>query len=154
MNVIIRRNPIRDMAAMQSAMDRMFEEAWRGFQPGSDNADRTLALDVHEADDRYTVVATLPGLSADDVNITLHEGALNITATLPQPEVAEGTRVLMQERAYGSFSRTINLPQPVDPDNVAANYDNGILTLTLHKAAHAQPRQIKVQSGNLIRSAN
>lgn len=153
MSIIIRRNPIRDMAAMQSAMDRMFEDAWRGFQPFS-TVEGLLALDVHETDNAYTVVANLPGLSAEAFNVTLHDGTLTISGELPQQQVAEGTRVLMQERSFGKFSRSIALPQPVDADAVEANYDNGVLTLNLPKAAHVQPRQIAVKGGNLIRSSN
>lgn len=153
MSIIIRRNPIRDMAAMQTAMDRLFEDAWRNFQPFA-AGEGLLALDIHETDSNYTVVANLPGLTADAFSVTLHDGVLTISGELPQPQVVEGGRVLMQERAFGKFSRSVSLPQPVDAEAVEANFENGVLALNLPKAAHAQPRQIAVKSGSVIRSNN
>lgn len=152
MSTIIRWNPIREMAAMQRAMDRFFDDAWRNVQPS--NGDDMLALDVHEGDNNYVVIATIPGINPDDIQISLHDGALTVGAELPQPTVAEGVRVLLQERRYGQISRTINLPQPVDSDKVEAVYDNGVLTLTLPIAESAKPRHIPVKPVQRLASKN
>lgn len=150
MSTIVRWNPFREMAAMQSALDRMYDDTWRssGFNMGG-----TLPLDVHETDQAYTVIAPMPGLSVDQINIKLHNNSLTISAEWPQFEAAEGTRVLLQERNYGEVSRTISLPQPIDSDAVNAAYENGLLTLTLPKSPEAQPRVIPVKAnGHLVKA--
>ena len=155
MATIVRWNPMREFAAMQDAMDRIFEENRRTLRNGNYGVNtRALALDVHENDNTYTVMTVLPGINPDDINVSLHDGALTISAEIIKPEVEEGTRVLLNERVYGKFSRTINLPNAVDADNVEAAYDNGMLTLTLPKVAEAQPRQIPVRFNNVLQSEN
>jgi HSP20 family protein len=152
MSTIIRWNPIREMAAMQSAMDRLFEDSWRNARPAFNG--NALALDVYETDADYTIVAALPGLNADDIHISVHEGVLTIGAEVAEHEVDENTRVLLQERAFGKFSRSVNLPQPVANDGVEASYENGVLTLVLPKTPEAQPRQIPVKVNGVLKSAN
>lgn len=153
MNTVIRWNPMmREMAAVQNAFDRIFEDAWRSTRGGT--AHKILALDVRENDEAYNIVTTLPGVSADQVEVSLQDNVLTISAEVQQEETTEGTRVLLQERAYGRFSRSINLPQEVDPDKVEAAYENGVLTLTLPKLPEAQPRVIPVKTNTLLQSSN
>ena len=146
MATIVRWNPFREMAAMQSALDRMFDDSWRTSWP--EFAGNTLAFDVYETDEAYTVVAALPGLNPDQINVKLHDGSLTISAELPQPQLPENARPILQERTFGNFSRTIALPQHVSTDKVEAGYENGILTLTLPKAPEAQPKMISVKTHN------
>lgn len=147
MNTVVRWNPFREIAAMQNAM-RAVENNWRDARPQWTG--RALPLDVHENDDAYSVIAELPGLSVDQINVQLHEGVLTVSAEVAPPEVDENTRVLAQERAYGNFSRSIRLPQHVDVNAVEADYQDGVLTLTLPKAPEAKPRQITVNVGSKI----
>jgi HSP20 family protein len=130
------------MAAMQNAMDRMFDETWRGVSQGI----KSLVLDVHESDTAYTVIANLPGVNPDEIEVNLHDGVLSISAEVPATETAENAHVLLQERVAGKFTRRLNLPREVDIDNVEANYENGVLTLNIPKSPEAQPRQIKVKA--------
>jgi HSP20 family protein len=142
MNTIVRWNPFREMAAMQSAMDRIFDETWRNVRSG---ADSTLALDVHETDTSYIVQTTLPGANPDSIHVSVHDGVLTISSEIT-PTPVENTRTLIQERVYGKFTRSLRLPQMVDLDNVNAEFENGVLTLTLPKSPEAQPRQIPVRT--------
>lgn len=151
MATVVRWNPIREMAAMQSAMDRIFDDAWRTTR-GSGSS---LLMDVHETNKAYTVFATLPGLTPDHINVSLHDGVLTISADVPERTTEEGVRVLLQERPYGKFSRSITLPQPINNDEVDAAYENGILMLTLPKSPEAQPRTIPVKvNSSLLQSQN
>lgn len=139
---IVRWNPIREMLAMQTALDRMFEDTRRGGFEGN-----ALALDVHEDDKTYTVVTSLPGVKPENINVSIQDGVLTITGEIPA-QTTENTRTLMQERTYGKFTRSIRLPMMVNNNKVEASFDNGVLTLTLPKAEEAQPKQIAVKVGN------
>ena len=140
---IVRWNPVREMLAMQTALDRMFDDTRRG---GFDNGN-ALALDVHEDDQNYSVVTSLPGVKPENINVSLHDGVLTITGEIPV-QTNENARTLMQERVYGKFTRSIRLPMAVNSDNVEAAFDNGVLKLTLPKSEEAQPKQIPVRVGN------
>lgn len=150
-NNIVRWNPFREMANMQSAMDRMFEDVWRGNWPSSTAwaGFDTPALDIHETDNAYEVQVPLPGLKPEDINIKMQNGTLTISGELPQPKVEENRKVVVQERYYGKFSRSVTLPQSVDSNKVEATYESGVLNLTLPKLPEAQPKQIAIKvNGN------
>lgn len=150
MNTIIRWNPLREMAAMQNALDRIFEDTWRSARPIF--AGNGLSLDVYEADNAYTVVTSLPGLTADQIQVSMHDGVLTISGELPQGTVPENARVLLQERAFGKFTRSITLPQTVDVEHIEAAFENGVLTLTLPKVPEVQPKLIPVRAGTTVHS--
>jgi HSP20 family protein len=145
---IVRWNPLREMAAMQNMMDRVFEETWRPFFEEGGTAMNTLALDVHEDDGQYTVTTELPGVKAENIHVRLDGDQLVIEGEIPEQTTEhEGQRSLLKERRYGRFSRRIRLPQQVDSDKVSATYDSGVLKLTLPKSEAVQPRQIPVRVG-------
>jgi HSP20 family protein len=146
MSTLIRLNPFREMAALQSAMDRMFDETWRNV--GGTTSANVLALDVVDNGESYHIIANLPGVTADNINVSLHDGTLTIHAEITKPEAGEDSRVLLQERIYGKFARSINLPQPVNIDDAQADFNDGVLTLTLPKTPEVQPRQIPVRVSN------
>lgn len=152
MSTIIRWNPLREMATMQNAMDRLFEDAWRNVEPNSTR--NVLALDVHDTDANYVITANLPGVDADNIDITLHNDVLTISAEIQKTEVAEGVRPLVQERVYGKFIRSLNLAQPVNVEAIETTFENGVLTLTLPKSEEAQPRRIQVKRHGLLQNQN
>ena len=157
-NTVIRWNPFRELASMQSLLDRAFDDTWRNwpstFEQGNVNTGM-LPLDIHENDNAYIVTAAVPGVQPDNINIKLHNDFLTIEGEIPaQTMQQEGSHALLQERFYGRFSRTIRLPQPVSRDNVDATFDQGVLTLTLPKAPEAQPRSIPVKLGNNMLTNN
>ena len=145
---IMRWNPLREMAAMQSAMDRIFNDTWRNMNWNeSDMGAFSLPIDVHETDKDYTVTTDLPGVNPDDIHVKFQDGMLLIEAELPeQKEEQDGQRALMKERRYGKFTRAVRLPQQVNAANVEAAFHDGVLTLTLPKAEEVQPRLIPVKT--------
>lgn len=155
-NNIVRWNPFREMANMQSAMDRIFEDAWRGNWPTNTywTGFDTPALDINETDAAYEVSVPLPGVNPDDINVKMQNGVLTISGELPQPKVEENRKVVVQERYYGKFSRSVSLPQSVDSNKVEATYDNGVLSLTLPKLPEAQPKQIAIKVNKQLASKN
>ena len=154
MSSITRWNPFREINAMQSFMDRLLEETARPMRSvveSYEGMNGALALDVDEEETSYTVATSLPGVHPEDIKVNLHENLLTIEAEIPAKNVEKtegknGRKVLMQERAWGRFSRSIRLPQAVKTEGVEAAYDNGVLTLTLPKAEHVLPRSIPVKS--------
>jgi HSP20 family protein len=143
MVTITRWNPFREMAAMQSSLDRLFDDSWHTVWPIT--TDNTLPLNLYETDKGYVASIAAPGLNQDQFNIRFENGVLTISAEIPKQEI-ENARVLVQEHASGRYSRSIALPQSVDVDQAEAHYENGILLLTLPKAPEAQPRRISVKT--------
>ena len=130
-----RWDPIRDMLAIQQRLDR--------FAPGP--AGWIPPVDLYETPDRYVVTAELPGLRREDIHIELQDGRLTLSGVRRDRDVAceQYHRV---ERGHGSFSRMFHLSAPIDPDHIAADLRDGILTVTCPKAADANPRRILVSS--------
>ena len=104
----------------------------------------SLALDVDENDDAYTVIANLPGVSLDEISVNIHDDVLTISAEANATEYDENTRVLVRERRTGKFSRSLRFPTTVDGNAIDASYDNGVLNISIPKAEEAKPRQIPV----------
>lgn len=152
---ITRWNPIREMAAMQSAMDRLFEQSWRPFLDETGLNMNTLALDVHEDEHSYTVTTELPGVSPERVNVRLDGEYLLIDADIPEHTVeSDKSRALIKERRSGRFSRRLRLPQPINAEQVEASYENGVLKLSLPKTPEVQPRVIQVKTAGQLKNQN
>lgn len=142
MSTLVRWTPARDFAQMQRAMDRMFDETWRSLQARTATA---LPVDVYETDTAYTIVASLPGVKADALNLALHDGVLTISGELQPVALPENATALVVERTAGKFSRSLRLPEAVEASQVEAVLNDGVLTLTLPKTPEAQPRLIPVR---------
>jgi HSP20 family protein len=155
MSNLIRWNPFREMAEMQRTMDRVFDEMWRDWptMPRFSGLE-TPALDIHETDAAYTVALPLPGVKPDDIQVRVQNGVLTVSGEIQEPKADENSKVVVRERYYGKFSRSVTLPQSVDSDKAEAAYENGVLTLTLPKLPEAQPRQIPIRTSGLLQSKN
>lgn len=108
-----------------------------------------LALDVEESQEAYIVRANLPGVSLDDISVNIHEDVLTIAGETASEDRSEDSRLLIRERRSGKFSRSLRFPNVVNGEAIEANFDDGVLSITLPKAEHVKPRQIPVTvSGN------
>jgi HSP20 family protein len=105
-------------------------------------------VDVRETQDQLMLQAELPGVTADDVDVSVENGVLTISGEKKQEvrEGEEGSNYHLVERRYGRFERRFTLPRTVDAEKVAANYESGILTVTLPKAERARPRRIQIKA--------
>jgi len=99
---------------------------------------------VHEDKDSFVIRTELPGLRREDIDVSLHDGAVIISGERKSEEVKEGVEVHRQERYFGKFQRALTLPAPVAGDKVKAQYKDGVLTVTLPKVEEAKPKQITV----------
>ena len=102
------------------------------------------AVDIRETEDTFEFTAELPGLTKDDVNITVENKVLTLTGERKWDEEETKNSYHRVERAYGSFSRSFTLPGTVDADRVGAKFENGLLTISVPKAEEVKPRQIEI----------
>jgi HSP20 family protein len=123
------------LSSLQDELNRLFESPMTGWAP---------PLDVHEDKDNFSIHVELPGMKREDIEVTLQNGALVISGERQEPKVQDGTEIHRQERYYGKFTRALTLPAAVSGEKVKAQYNDGILTVTLPKAEEAKPKSIKV----------
>jgi len=128
-------------------MDRLFEESFIGprRRESSAPAEGTLALDMYQTEDSIVVKSTVPGVKPDDIDITISGSTLSISGETTEEEEVKEENYIRRERRHGSFSRSVVLPEGVDPDKAEATFDDGILTLTIPKVAEAKPKVIKIK---------
>jgi HSP20 family protein len=143
---ITRYNPYGELVTLRDAMGRLFEDSfvspltWRQL----DGEMLNPAVDVHQTGDEIIVTASLPGLKADDVDITITGQTLAMRGEFKTDEKIDRDQYLYRERRYGTFHRQIELPVRVQGDAATATFENGVLTLKIPKAEEVKPRQIKV----------
>jgi HSP20 family protein len=149
MTSIIRWDPMREMTGVREMMDRLFDESFaRPFSTAlADGYGAGLpALDVYQTDNEIVVKAGLPGVKADDVQISVANGVLSIRGEVKEEMVERKGTYHLRERRYGSFARSISLPTDVDADKAHAEFDDGVLTLTLPKSEQVKPKTITVKA--------
>lgn len=146
MNAIIRREPLG------SFFDEIFSDYFNrsGFPlSGRSNGSPASVLartDVVDRGDKYTITVDLPGVRKDDIRVTVEGSRVAIAAeTKSSSETKEGDKVLHAERHAASYARSLELPVEVTDENADANYENGVLHLTLPKRAHVAGRRLTVR---------
>ena len=147
-------SPFRGFYDMQSEMNRMLDEAFGGLarrggrQQVDEGARWAPALDVLHEDGDIVVRAELPGVKLEDVDITVHNGVLTISGERKAEERREGSGYYVRERRYGSFRRSMTLPQGVDEGSIHARFDGGVLEVRIAGAAAVQePKRIQIEGG-------
>ena len=104
------------------------------------------AIDVSENEGAYLVKAELPGVAREDLNVTINDGVLTINAERKEEKKDEKDgRVIRQERYYGKFVRSLRLGSDIDEGRIEAEYENGVLNLSLPKTAEVKPRKVDVK---------
>lgn len=152
MNAILRRNDRRVPWDVFNDFDNVVTSF---FNPVRENANgrRELsvpAIDLIETETAYVVKADLPGVSKDNINVTLEQGVLTIKGEQASEDVktdeANQNRFIRKERRYAGFARSLRIGDGVNEDAIKAEFVDGVLTLTLPKVERAQPRQIEVRA--------
>jgi len=125
---------------------RLFENFFTGAQGEEEVSNRNWVppVDSQETADSYRLKAELPGLTRDDINITLENNVLRLTGERKFERDAKKENFQRIERTYGAFSRAFALPQQVNNEGVQAAFENGVLTITVPKAEQAKPRKIEI----------
>jgi HSP20 family protein len=148
---LVRWNPIRDLATdlidLQREINRMFDRFFRGFEEEEERAISTWrpVVDISETDDEYIVRAEIPGVSKDDIKVTIRDNMLTISGEKKQEKETKNENFHRVERVYGSFTRTFTLPGAVKVDKVEAKFKDGVLTIKLPKVEEAKSKEIEVK---------
>ena len=132
---------------LRREIDRLFEDAFSGR---SDRAAWSPVVNVQETGNELAFEFELPGLKADQVEITCDNGILTVRGERRQErkEGDEESRYHIIERSYGVFTRSFQLPQNVDEQQISADFEDGVLRVHVPKAALPQPRKIQIQGGD------
>ncbi|GAC1338907.1 MAG: Hsp20/alpha crystallin family protein [Candidatus Dormibacteria bacterium] len=147
---LVRWNPWTDLFSLHDQMDQLFSQAYGGEAPGrsgsgaADQSWMTLPVDIRQTERAFTIQASVPGFRPEDVEVTVEEGVLSIRGRLSQSEETRESGWVRRERRMGSFHRQIGMPAEVRADEVSAEFENGVLTITVPRAQKAQPKRIPV----------
>lgn len=141
------------MGWLRTEIDRLFDDfggngrSLFDFGPSVFPTSVAPALELIERDKDYCLTAELPGLTEKDITINVADGVLTISGEKKEEQERSGNGYILNERRYGSFERQIAVPSDVNPDNIKAQFQNGVLTLTLAKNENAAPRSRKIEIG-------
>jgi HSP20 family protein len=143
MATLVRWAPFSELASLQNEMSRFMN----GLLEGNGRTAQSWipTADVWETDDEVVYAFDLPGISEDKISVELDDGALTISAERDREQTVEDGRYSRFERRFGTFTRTIGVPQGVTEESVKASYANGVLEV--HVAKPEQPRPKKIQVG-------
>ncbi len=136
--VMQRIDPFRDFRKF----DEVFSRVWRGAGDGHFERRWAIPVDVLQSDDSIVLKATIPGISPDDIHVTIEEGVLTISAESAAPADAS---YIIRERRGGKFHRALRVPNTVDTDKVDTSYQHGVLTLTFPKVEAVKARRLEIR---------
>lgn len=142
------RSPLQDMAILQNRLNSIFNDFGR-----SESGDEVVsgsfipAVDIYEDNQKLVLKLEVPGIKENDLQIHLENQVLTIKGERKFESDEKEENFHRIERRYGSFVRNFSLPQTVDTGNVTANYDAGVLSISLPKKAESKPRQVKIAIG-------
>ncbi|MBI5841068.1 MAG: Hsp20/alpha crystallin family protein [Chloroflexi bacterium] len=145
MSNLIRWEPAREMMTLHEAMDRLFDDAFtRPFNLTGNWSGP--AIDMYQTDNEIVVKAALPGIKADEVQINVTGDVLTLKGEINHKEEVKEKTCHIREQRWGSFERSVMLPTEVIADKAKADFENGIITITLPKAEEARPKTITIKA--------
>jgi len=150
MRSMIRWQPINRPATWNTGLDRLFNEFMgrslrQMEEETSASGSWSPAVNILESEESIVITADLPGLKAEDVEVTVDNGVLTVKGERSFEEAQEGATYHRVERWYGSFERSFTIPNSVDPSKIEARFVNGEMTVNLPKRDESKPRSVKVK---------
>ena len=150
MTVLTRWDPFREFDTLQQRMNRLFRDSYG--PEGREEALTTTAfappVDVYEDEHNVVLKIEVPGIDEKDIDVRIENNTLTVHGERKFEREEKEENFRRVERNYGSFTRLFTLPNTVDPEQVSADYDKGVLKIKLAKKAEAKPKQIKVNVGS------
>ena len=148
---LIRWEPVAELNTIQNEMNRLFNTFFDPSTPSGRPNGTTRRwlppMDLVETADHYVLRADLPGLSDGDVNVQLEDNVLTISGERKAEHEDQQEGYYRLERAFGAFSRSLTLPDGVDPDGVQAHFDRGVLEIRIPKPEQKKPRTVQISLG-------
>jgi HSP20 family protein len=147
---IVRWEPLRELTTLQNEMNRLFGTVFDAPASGNGGTLRRWmpAMDLIETTDHFVLRADLPGMSEEDVNIEVEDRVLTVSGERKVEHTDSKEGYFRVERAFGSFSRSLTLPEGVNPEAVSASFDRGVLEVEIPKPEQRKPRKISIGLGN------
>ena len=152
---LVRWEPVRELTSLQTEMNRLFNTFFdsptaNGGNGGNGNTVRRWipAMDLAETEDHFILKADLPGLAEEDVNIEVEDNVLTVSGERQAEHEDKREGYVRLERSYGSFRRSLTLPEGVDPEGVTASFDKGVLEVRIPKPEERKPRKVAIQVGS------
>jgi HSP20 family protein len=143
---IIRWEPFNELVSLRDAMDRLFEESIIRPRGMIESFAEGLAVDMFQTKDEVIVKAAIPGVKPEDIDVSVSNDVLTIKGEFKQEENVERENYIRRERRFGSFSRALPLPLPVNVEKASAEFEHGILKLVLPKAEEVKPKSIEIKT--------
>jgi HSP20 family protein len=144
MSTIARLEPFRGLSTLQDQFNRLYNESFQTHGEESALTTWAPAVDIYETPNELVVKADLPDVNEKDIDVRVENNLLTIHGERKFEKSVTEENFLRVERAYGSFSRSFSLPNTLNAEAIAAEYKNGVLTITLPKREETKPRQVKV----------
>ena len=148
MTVLTRWDPFREFTTLQDRMNRLFRDNYGEGQEALSTSTFAPPVDVYEDEHNVTLKIEVPGIDEKDIDVRIENNLLTVHGERKFEQEEKEEKFRRVERQYGSFTRSFALPSTVNPDQVQAHYDKGILKIQLAKKAEAKPKQIKVNVGS------
>jgi HSP20 family protein len=151
---LIRWEPVRELNSLQNEMNRLFSAFFDTPGVGPGNGGRAQmtrwlpATDLIETDDQFVLRADLPGLSEDDVKVELEDNVLTISGERKSEHEERKEGYHRIERASGVFSRSLTLPEGIDPESIQARFEGGVLEVRIPKPEERKPRRVAINVGD------
>ncbi len=144
---VVRWEPLRELAALQNEMSRWMN-TMAGGTPGDGGSTSTWLppVDAWETERELVLSFDLPGIAEDKISVELEDNVLTVSGERERDQEETGDRFYRYERRFGTFSRSVTLPQGVDEDAIQADYRNGVLEIRVPKPEEQKPRRIQVGS--------
>jgi HSP20 family protein len=144
---LVRWEPLRELNTIQGEVNRLFNTFFDTPVAAGDARRWLPAMDLVETEDHFLLRADLPGLGEDDVSIEVEDSVLTISGERKAEHEERKEGYHRVERAYGSFSRSLTLPDGVDPEAVEASFDRGVLEVRIPKPEQRKPRRVSISVG-------
>jgi HSP20 family protein len=145
MTRITRFRPLDGFVTLPRELDRWVDEALSGWNRGENLRSWFPVTDVSETPEHLILRLEVPGMSREDIKISVENHVLTVRGEKRQESAQENESWYRTERSYGSFERSFSLPTHVDPDNVRASLESGVLTVRLPRREEARPREIAIE---------
>jgi HSP20 family protein len=147
---VVRWEPLREFSTLQNEMNRLFNTVFDAPAPGSNGSHLRRwmpPMDLVESGDHFVLRADLPGVGEEDVNVELEDTTLTISGERKAEHESRDEGYYRVERAFGAFSRSLQLPKGIDPEGVIASFDRGVLEVRIPKPEERKPRRITIGDG-------